>query len=282
MSEQVAATEVPQSDGSFRRPWVISGGTLLAGGLAVNALNDLAALTGLTERDGVLAGIGGLSVTAGLFMLLYGAMDKVWFSRGKAMKPQPRLRMTLLGLIGLAVVLMLLSMIVPAISAVKQAANEAAAAEPIVLQSVDGFCEMTVPGGWGPNADLAALQPPPAMQVSDPAGNIALFVRHEAKIDLRPMTLNEYTSLNVKGLVDVLSDVTQSRVVNLQLGRYVARTVEITGTDGDSRITYRLTTIEAPKRYFVILGWSAPSHAEDARSAFDRIITQFRVLNSLR
>lgn len=282
MSEQVTATEVPQSDGDFRRPWVMFGGTLLAGGFAVNALNDLATLAGLTSGDGALAGIGGLSLTAGLFVLLFGVLDKVRFSRGKAVKPQPRLRITLLGLIGLAIVVMLLSMVVPAASVATQAGNEAVAAEPIVLQSADGFCEMTVPGGWGPNADLAALQPPPAMQASDPAGNIALFVRHEAKIDLRPMTLDEYASLSIKGLVDVLSDVTQSRVVNLQLGRYAARTVEITGTEGDSRMTYRLTTIEAPKRYFVILGWSAPSHAEDARSAFDRIITQFRVLNSLR
>lgn len=120
------------------------------------------------------------------------------------------------------------------------------------------------------------------MQVTDPTGNIALIVRHEAKIDLRPMTLDEYTNLNIKGLVDVLSDSTQSRVVNLQLGRYVARTVEITGTEGDNRVTYRLATIEAPKRYFVILGWSAPSHADDVRSTFDTIISRFRVVNSLR
>ena len=282
MSEQVTATDLPQIDGGFRRPWVMFGGTLLAGGVAVMALNDLAMLAGLTEGDGVLAGIGGLSLTAGLFVSLFGVLDKVRFSRGKAVKPQPRLRITLLGLIGLAIVLMLLSMIVPAASVATRAANETAATEPSVLQSADGFCEMTVPGDWGPNADLAALQPPPAMQVSDPAGNIALIVRHEAKIDLRPMTLDEYTSLSIKGLVDVLSDVTQSRVVNLQLGRYVAKTVEITGTEGDNRVTYRLATIEAPKRYFVILGWSAPSHADDARSTFDTTISRFRVLNSLR
>jgi hypothetical protein len=282
MSEQDTATDVPQFGGDFRRPWVMFGGTLLAGGIAVNALNDLTTLTGLTERDGVLAGIGGLSLTAGLFVSLYGVLDKVRFSRGKAVKPQPRLRMVLLGLIGLAVVLMLLSMVVTAASVAPQAESDAAAVEPSVLQSTDGFCEMTVPSAWRPNEDLAALQPPPAMQVTDPTGNIALIVRHEAKIDLRPMTLDEYTNLNIKGLVDVLSDSTQSRVVNLQLGRYVARTVEITGTEGDNRVTYRLATIEAPKRYFVILGWSAPSHADDVRSTFDTIISRFRVVNSLR
>ena len=282
MSEQVTATDLPQSDGGFRRSWVMFGGTLLAGGVAVNALNDLATLTGLTERDGVLNVIGGLSVTAGLFMSLYGAMDKVWFNRGKAVKPQPRLRMALLGLIGLAVVLILLSLLVPAISAATQAAKDTAAAEPSVLQSADGFCEMTVPGGWGPNADLAALQPTPAMQVSDPAGNIALIVRHEAKIDLRTMTLDEYTSLNIKSITDVLSDVTQSRILTVELGLHMARTVEITGTEGDNRVTYRLSTVEAPDRYFVILGWSAPSHADDARNRFNSIISRFRVLNSAR
>jgi hypothetical protein len=146
MSEQVTATDLPQIDGGFRRPWVMFGGTLLAGGVAVNALNDLATLAGLTEGDGVLAGIGGLSLTAGLFVSLYGVLDKVRFSRGKAVKPKPRLRMVLLSLIGLAVALMLLSMVVSAASVATQAGNEAAVAEPRVLQSADGFCEMTVPG----------------------------------------------------------------------------------------------------------------------------------------
>ena len=282
MSEQVTATDLPQIDGGFRRSWGMLGGTLLAGGVAVNALNDLAMLAGLTSGDGVLAGIGGLSLTAGLFVSLFGVLDKVRFSRGKAVKPQPRLRITLLGLIGLAVVLMLLSMVVPAASVATQAENEAAAAEPRVLKSVDGFCEMTVPGGWGPNADLAALQPPPAMQVTDPTGNIALIVRHEAKIDLRPMTLDEYTSLNIKSISDVLSDATQSHVLKVQLGPHMARTVEITGTEGDSRVAYRLATVEAHDRYFVILGWSAPSHADDARTSFNTIISQFRVLNAPR
>lgn len=255
MSEQFTAAEIQQADSEFRKPWAMMGGVLLAGGLSAAGLNDVATTLGLSAGDGALAGIGGLGVMAGILLMLFGVLDRTRFSQGKAVQPHPRLRLALFAMIGLTILLMLVSMIIPAGAAGTNVERDNAEvdAEPRVLQSPDGLCAVTVPAGWGTNAELAALDPPPAIHASDSAGNVAVLVRHEAKSDLRTMTHEEYTELTVKAMLASLTEVTQSIPTVRQRGQYKAAISAITGVEGDRRITYRLTTIDTPLRFFVIV-----------------------------
>lgn len=284
MSEQFTAAEIQQAGSEFRKPWAMMGGVLLAGGLSAAGLNDVATTLGLSAGDGALAGIGGLAVMAGILLMLFGVLDRTRFSQGKAVQPHPRLRLALFAMIGLTILLMLVSMIIPAGAAGTNVESDIAEvhAEPRVLQSPDGLCAVTVPAGWGTNAELAALDPPPAIHASDSAGNVAVLVRHEAKSDLRTMTHEEYTELTVKAMLASLTEVTQSIPTVRQLGQYTAAISEITGVEGDTRITYRLTTIDTPRRFFVIVGWSLPSQADAARTAIDGIVSSFQCLDESR
>lgn len=284
MSEHFSAAEMQQTGNEFRKPWTMIGGVLLAGGLSAAGLNDVAMTLGFATGDGALAGVGGLGMMAGVLLMLYGVLDRTRFSRSKTVQPHPRLRIALFAMIGLAVLLMLVSMIIPAGAAVTNAGSDSADghAEPRVLRSPDGLCAVTVPAGWGPNAELAAFDPPPAIHASDPAGNVAILVRHEAKSDLRIMTYEEYTDLTVKALLASLTEVTQGFPSGREVDRHQGVTSEITGVEGDSRITYRLTTIDTPLRFFVIVGWSLPSQADAARTAIDGIVSSFRCLDESR
>tara|TARA_R110002072_G_scaffold289831_2_gene457086 strand:- start:14534 stop:16948 length:2415 start_codon:yes stop_codon:yes gene_type:complete len=282
-SERATAPSNVTASG-FRHPWQLWGGTAIAAGLVANELNGVLLALGSRALIEWSEGLLGIATVAGLVICGFGILDKYWLSRGKPVKPSPELRLTMNGMFILMVALIQLSVTITAMSGALAATEEAEAvasnSQPQVLRSPDGLCEITVPGGWGPNAELATIQPTPAIQAANASGDSALLVRYEAKADLRPMTHDEYMNLITDNLASALGDPKRKPTIHWTSGALPAKSTEVSGFEGAGRMVYRIVTFETPDRYFCVVAWTTPTQEATVGPQLDAIAKSFRVPNS--
>jgi serine/threonine protein kinase len=152
------------------------------------------------------------------------------------------------------------------------------------LRSPDSLFEITVPEGWDSSTELsefAGMKQLPMFEAGDSTQDVILLVVHELKDSPDTPTLNEYMNLKLNEHADSTDGFTRSQLVVGQVDGYAAEFTEVVWGKQVDEITYHVTIIDTPGRFFTIICFSR-SHAAAARAAFEKIAPTFVCLDAGR
>jgi len=245
-------------------------------GLCLNGLRDVFRLGASTAGE-FLAGISGivflLGLLCGLTALIFRERLK---RRSLKLSRVPALRRVNTGILGTAVVLLLVALLVPAVNsaqtATQQAALESSGLEDTTWKTLpigDGSFVLSLPSHWEPYPD-------PTL----PGGNLSLWDRqNDLYLTVTTVAREDVTWKSLKELSDQTARSIGEQLMDAEIGALQPGTVDgcptanrtVSGTLNGVRLVYALRHIESPDTWIEVRSWATRSRFQQNHPLFWQI-----------
>lgn len=257
-------------------PWGQLTWLFLGTGLCLNGLRDVFRLGGSVAGE-FLEGIGGivslLGLLCGLTALIFRERLK---RRNLKLHRLPVLRRANTGVLGAAVLLLLLALLVPAVNSAQTAAQQAAL-EPSGLGEPtwrahpfgDGSFFISLPSHWEPYPDPTLSGG--NLSLWDRQNDLYLTVTTVSRVDVTWQSLQELSDQTAHSIGQQLSDAEISPLKPGMVNGCPTADRTVAGTLNGVRLIYALRHIESPDTWAEVRSWATRSRFQENHPLFSQI-----------
>jgi len=259
-------------------PWGQLTWLFLGTGLCLNGLRDVFRLGGSRAGE-FLEGIGGIITLLGL---LFGLTALIFRERLKRRNLKlhrlPWLRHVNTGILGTAVLLLLLALLVPAVNSAQMAAQRAALESSGIGESAwraypfgDGSFFISVPSHWEPYPDPTLSGG--NLSLWDRQNDLYLTVTTVSREDVTWKSLQEFSDQTARSIGEQLSDAEISPLKPGMVEDCPTADRTVAGTLNGLRLIYALRHIETPQTWVEVRSWATRSRFQQHHPLFSQIAT---------
>ena len=261
-----------EATNSTRLPWAAYGMLAVCAWLLLASAEMALFAWGWIDEPGggAIAAIGTLLGAIGLFVFLYGLLDKYLIHRGRPAEAAPRVRAMMSAFVAGWILLPLLGLLVPALQ--QQQYAEAVSTTRVVDRH--GQYSIEVPSSWRENVPLRTQGY--AIAMSDVVHGFHVAVLVEDKTDFVQPELHTYAAIWATLFPRLLEAPEMSPWIDTQVNGLPAVQCEAHGVSGGIQLAYMLTCIETSGHFCAIQAWTTRSEFERNRAELERITRTFR------
>lgn len=276
MSEEAPQNSNQTSVGTSSRwwPWGQIGWCLAGLALCFTGLGEIAALlqnrADLAENEGLKA-IGGLLILGAVGCSMPAVLlRRRARQRGESLSHLPWLRKVNYGLLITAIMLVMLSVIVPAMSAARTAQSRALADGPWKDHPfAEGRYRISAPANWEIHPDPAASKS--ALRLVDRQNDLHLIANAIPKQDLAARTLADLSQLSVQVVTQGATEVTVGDPQPVEINGSPALDLALMGNFNGVNLVFGFRHVDDADAWVELRFWATRSQFAAHEATFSRI-----------
>ena len=141
------------------------------------------------------------------------------------------------------------------------------------IESEDGKSKVVVPKSWSKQTGLNDVAD---LQIANTRKENYLIVISEPKSDFDNISVEKYSEITRKFIVDSIQGPKLSEPQNLTINGNSALQYEITGSIDNINIIYFHTAVEGKENFHQVLAWTLPSKRSENEPVLKSIINSFQ------
>ena len=151
-------------------------------------------------------------------------------------------------------------------------------AEPKIIGSDDGSCQVTVPALW---SEEKGLHEDASLGAHNALSDAYIMVIKDVKSDFKKgFTVDDYAKLLRDDLPSRMEENEMSPVTTTQINGFEAREFETSGLAEGLKIKYLYALVSTPDAFYQVISWTTPSRFDKNRTEMTEALHSFKLVSS--